>query len=97
MQLHGIGPGQQQHELLAAVAEEPIAAAGIGAHEVGERLQHAVARIVPGGVVDALEVVEVHHRQAHRTRLATLRGDHTLQLLFHRTSIRGAGQRVLAR
>ena len=50
----------EHHELVATEARHRVARA----HRLGQtrpdRLQHPVARVVPEGVVDELEVVDVH-------------------------------------
>ena len=54
---------QDHHELLAAVAGDEVAGAGVLAQHGGDLLQRLVAVRVPEAVVDGLEEVEVHHEQ----------------------------------
>jgi hypothetical protein len=61
--------GQDDHELLAAVARDPVdALAHLGTQHRGNALEHGVAPGVAELVVHALEVVDVGHD--HRERLA---------------------------
>src|ERR1700722_18958130 len=64
-----------QGELLAAVARHKV----IGAHRVaqnaGKESQRAVTGLVPIGVVEGLEVVEVDHGYGYRVELIWHRGD----------------------
>ena len=55
--------GQDDGELLAAVAGEDVLGADPGLDGVGQDLQHRIARQVAVGVVDVLEFVEVEHDQ----------------------------------
>jgi hypothetical protein len=52
---------QEKHELLAAVAADPVDLARLALEDLRQPLQHRVTGLVAVGVVDALEPVEVDH------------------------------------
>lgn len=52
-------PGQQQGKLVTPQARDCVGCPHHFAHSVGHRTQHRIARRVPRGIVDLLEVVEV--------------------------------------
>src|SRR5438477_338552 len=56
-----IGPGQEDGELLAAVAAQHVDRSQGRAAAIGQPAQHLVAHRVAVLVVDALEVVHVEH------------------------------------
>ena len=60
------GVGQDEHELLSAVATGDVALAQVLAQHPARLAQHQIARIVPERVVESLEVVQVEHREAER-------------------------------
>ncbi|AFD26371.1 hypothetical protein DGo_CA2444 [Deinococcus gobiensis I-0] len=64
--LRGRHPAEQHHELVAAQAAQRRAGRQAPAQASGELLQQQVAAPVPETVVDALEVVEVHHQQGQQ-------------------------------
>jgi ribonuclease PH len=63
------GAGQDEAELLAAVAAQQVALAQAGAHALGHRLDDQVAHRVAVAVVEGLEVVDVAHDAAHLAAL----------------------------
>ena len=63
----GIAPGKNHEELFAAVAPQRIVLR-IRSACAGRLAQHGVAGEVAVGVVDALEMVEVHQHHAHGRR-----------------------------
>ena len=89
--------GQQDEELLAAVAVDRVAAAD----GVGERRAHAaqqgVALEVAGAVVVALEAVDVEERDAPAVAVALRAGAHRLEVLGEAVAVAQTGERVLAR
>src|SRR5690606_8250844 len=56
-----VGAGQQQEELLAAVAAADVAAAQRGVDRLADAREDVVAGAVAEAVVDLLEVVEIEH------------------------------------
>src|SRR3546814_8444315 len=65
----GLGRGQaakQHDEFLAAVARDMAMIVRNSCQRVGDRLDHAVARLVPVKVVDLLELVDVAKGDAER-------------------------------
>ena len=61
-------PGQDERELVAAVAEDVVGFAAGVEQRVGDRPEEPVAGLVAELVVDRPEVVEVEHDQAERRR-----------------------------
>src|SRR6185295_14846006 len=64
------GLGHDQRELLASVAADDIAAPDMDPEQGGDRREHKIPRLVPEGIVDALEVIEVDHDHRKRNVLA---------------------------
>ena len=58
--------GQDQHELLAAVAAHPVDFPRVVAQDLGELAQYLIAGLMPVGVVDTLEHVEIAHDARER-------------------------------
>ena len=56
-----VGFGQDDHHFLAAIAPDHIYIADLAAQAVGQFDQNLVAGRVAIGVVDAFEVIQVHH------------------------------------
>ena len=76
------GVGEHHEELFTAPARDDIGFAQAGGDGAGHLRQHLVASPVPQPVVDALEVIDVDHRQAEsaaRTHGAVFLGVHELQ------------------
>jgi hypothetical protein len=70
------GVGEQDQELLDAVAADEVALAQRGAHGRGHRGQDLVAAAVAVGVVDVLEVVQVEQDRRQRRHGPAGLGDH---------------------
>ena len=62
-----VDTGHQHGELLAAQPGEKVAGAQVRPNYVSEVDKRPIARVLPEAVVEAFEVVEVHHQ--HRGRL----------------------------
>lgn len=67
------GVGQQDDELLAAIAGDGILRADVLADHIDEVLERLVTGLVPVVVVDLLEIV--HVQQAHAEGCATAAGE----------------------
>ena len=65
-----VGLGQDQHELLAAVAADHVAGPEVRGDRLGDPAQDDVARGVAVGVVDGLEVVDVDEGDRERSLVA---------------------------
>ena len=63
--LGGLHPRQHEHELLATESADRVRLAHDRAQALGGGGQHAVALGMAVAVVDALEVIEVEHHDAH--------------------------------
>ena len=68
-----VGLGQDEHELLAAVAADHVARPQVGADRLGDAAQDDVAGRVAVGVVDGLEVVDVDEGDRQRPLVARRR------------------------
>ena len=86
--------GEDAQELLAAVAVERVAAAGLGLELGRHRLQHLVAGLVAVGVVVGLEVIDVEQRHAVPVAVAGHSGLEQLEILLQRPAVAESGQRV---
>jgi len=86
----GIAVGQQHQKLLAPIAPQPVGAAQHLARAVGKMHQHRVAMLVASGVVDGLEVVQVHHHDGQAVAITL----GALQFLLAVRQQRAAVQRV---
>ena len=65
-----VGVRHQDAELLAAVAADQVARADGRLQRAGDEGERAVAGVVPLGVVDELEVIEVDHQDRDRMAVA---------------------------
>ena len=89
-----VGLGEDQHELLAAVAADHVARPQVRAERLGDAAQHDVAGGVAVGVVDGLEVVDVDERDRQRALVAAGALDLGEQGGQQRAAVRDAGQAV---
>ena len=89
-----VGAGEQQHELVAAVAGDLVVRAQLALQHAGDAAQQLVAGGVAARVVDALEVVEVEDHGAERVPVAARAGDLLADAQLHRAVVEDAGQRV---
>ena len=83
-----VGLGEDQRELLAAVAAGEVDLADAAEQDLADRAQDRVAGLVAMGVVDLLEVVEVEEDE--RERVADAVGAPPLEheLLVERAPVR---------
>ena len=86
--------GQDQHELLAAVAADQVRGAQVGRDRLGHAAQDDVADGVPVRVVDGLEVVDVDERDRQRPAVARRPLDLGEQRSQQRLPVGDAGQPV---
>jgi hypothetical protein len=86
----GVGVGQQEGDLLAAVAGCHVALPHAVAQQLTRHLQHPIAAEVAVGVVDLLEVIDVAHHERERRPVATrpgqldLAGEHQVAPVLER-------------
>jgi hypothetical protein len=78
-----VGIGDDQDEFFAAIPAGNVFAADAFVQVFAESTQQRVASTVPEGVVEALEVVQVHHDQAKRAAAAVGAHQLALERLFH--------------
>ena len=60
----GVGARQQDRKFFATESRRQIAPLDGGGDGPRHALQHTIAEQVPAGVVDPLEMIDVHHQQA---------------------------------
>ena len=87
--------GQQEHELVAAVAGEQVGRAGAAGEPRGDLAQQLVAGGVPERVVDELEVVEVDVEHGGGAAVAARAGERQRRVLLELGAVGEAGQRVV--
>ena len=88
------GERKDHRELLATVAGEVVGLAGAAAQHACDRAQHVVSALVADGVVDRLEVVEVHHQQAEVLAVASGAFDLGLERFVEVAVVVDAGEAV---
>ena len=87
--------GQDQHELLAAVAADQVGRAQVGGERLGDAAQDDVAGRVAVRVVDGLEVVDVDEGDRQRAaRSGSARSTSVKQRGQQRLAVGDAGQAV---
>jgi hypothetical protein len=91
------GTGQDEHELLAAVAAYPVDLARVVTQDPGELAQHLIAGLMSVGVVDTLEHVEVAHDARERLTETERMLERLFQPLFEPPAVVDAGKSVGAR
>src|SRR5690606_16182376 len=87
---------EDRGELLAAVACRQIHCPRLRAKHLGESDQRSIARLVPVGVVERLEVVQVVEHEAKRSTTPR-RGELALQEQVELTTVRQPDERVRQR
>ena len=70
---------EHESKLVAAQPGDGVRVAQPAAHAFGDLLQHHVSGLVPVGVVDLLETVQIHDQERHRLVLALGRQDGLVQ------------------
>ena len=89
--------GEQQHELVAAVARDQIALAQVAPQARRQLAQHDVARRVPEPVVDVLEAVEVDEQHGDAAAVVAGAGDGGVERLLEQAPVGEPGQVVVMR
>ena len=90
----GVGLGQEDGELVAAVAAENVGASQLGGDHGRQVAEHFVGRVVAERVVDGLEAVQVEEDDAQcPVRYAGL-GEEVIELLAEGAHVVEAGQTV---
>ena len=93
----GVGAHQREHELVAAQAAAQVAGAQLALELARELLERLVADRVAPGVVDLLELVEVHRDDRDRVVLARRAAQLGLEPVVEGALVRQPGERVLER
>ena len=88
------GIGQQQHKLFAAVARHQILAARLLLQDMGYQLDRLVTRQMAMAVVDALEMVNIHHHDRQRLGRIGRLCQYLLHALRERIARGQLGQRI---
>ena len=89
-----LGIAEEHRELVAADAEDVVAAPDAGAQEFDDLLEHLVAGVVAVVVVVALEVVDVEEHQAEEAPVALRGVDRVGEELVEGAAVSGAGEFV---
>ncbi len=88
---------QDGEELVPAVAGQNVGLAAGAAEDSGDAFEHVIARRMAVGVVEQLEVVQVHHHQGHRLAGAAVARQFRVEPLVGAAVIAQAGQRIAVR
>ena len=91
------GLGQDDRELVAPQAGGNVSRPAVLADHAPDGLEHAVAGLVPGGVVHRLEPVEVDHEEPERAAIAPAAVDLPLERLVQVARVPEPRQPVAAR
>ena len=86
--------GNIEGKLLAAVAAGDVAPAHAAFQQIPNRRQNDVAGLVPVGIVDPLEAIEIDEHDRHRRRVAAGSRELARQELAQIAAVVQAGQRV---
>ncbi len=87
---------EHQHELVAAQPRDQIGLAHGGPEALAQLTQKLVARGVAVGVVDRLEIIEIHHAHDQQIFVAAGPGHGQRQVVFEGKAVGQAGQGVVA-
>jgi hypothetical protein len=91
----GLDAVQHDAELVAAEARDRVAVAQRHAQPRGDLLEEPVALVVAQGVVDLLEVVEVHQHHREAGPVAAGDADGLLDAVAEQDAVRQPGERVV--
>src|SRR3546814_2233053 len=89
--------GQDQGELLAAVAAGDVLAAAVLGQQLAELRQQRVATSVAVDVVEGLEVVDVEHQQRQRQPAPLAAREFARRRFLQVAAVEQAGQRIADR
>ena len=87
--------GLDHRELVAAKARQRIARAQARTQAFRHRPQRRVAGRVPEKVVDALEIIQVHIKDADLARVAARKGQGLFQPVMEQPTVRQTRQQVV--
>ena len=85
---------QQTGEFLAAEPAEQIARPYRRRNQVAERLEHAIAGLMPGRVVDLLEAIEIEQQQRRGPAIGDRPFEQRAAEIEERAAIGDPGQRI---
>ena len=89
-----IGVGQEERELVAADPERPVRATQAGVDDAADPAEQQVARRVPVGIVDLLELVEIEQDERQRPVVPGGGRPLPLHLFLERAMVAQTGQAV---
>lgn len=93
--LRGRGAGQEDHHFVAAVIPaDGVGIADAGFHQPGAFLEHLVADEMAEGIVDGLEMVDIHDQQAQGKGFAGVQGPDPAEFFVESAPVQQAGQRI---
>jgi hypothetical protein len=90
----GVGGRDHDEELLPAPPAGNILVPARRGEAAGHLAQNCVSRLVAESIVDALEVIDVHHQDAHGSLVSSRRRAGGVQVLLEVPAVREAGERV---
>ncbi len=91
----GIGVGQDEEELVAAEVGDGVALPDALQQLLGRHFQEAIAGLVPQGIVDLLEAVEIQQHDRQRFLVPPRPRQGLLQTVVEEKAVRQAGQGVV--
>ena len=94
MDLAGVLSGEDYGELLAAKPGRNTGGLGHPTHYAGDIAQHLIAGLMPPGVVESLEVIDIEHGQGQGPMLGFGLATGGIQLFVERLAIGQICQRV---
>jgi hypothetical protein len=83
--------GQYQGKFLAAIAADYVASTEMVGERFGEHFQDQVSSVVPEGIVESLEVVDIYKHHGKGTICAARAQQFAFERLLHETPIVKAG------
>ena len=86
---------QQNHELVTAHAGHGVGFSDQSLQLARDQLQHFIADVVPQGVVDALEPVQVQKQHRQLARLAFAQGNQLVEALHQQMPVWQVGQAIV--
>ncbi len=84
-------PRQQHRELIAADPRQRIAIANTALKTLPHELQRDIARLVPEGVIDRLEAIEVEHEHGEHGAVAPRTPHGLMQAIGEQGAVRQVG------
>ncbi len=97
LRLPAAATGEHHDELVARVADAHVVRPNRALQHAGDLAQRGIAGLVPVGVVDVLEAIEVHDDQGDFVLETRRARELARQMLEHRPCVRQSGERIRQR